>query len=83
MARFLSAKQMRFAHALVVEGNTSLLDSAAKALQSHATLLDFDLRGARIARIEAVANLVGATISTEQLLDLAPSLADELGINLG
>jgi uncharacterized protein YjbI with pentapeptide repeats len=50
---------------------------------THARLADVDLRGSRIARIEGAAGLAGATVSAEQLLDLAPQLAAELGINLG
>ena len=52
-------------------------------LLTRATLRDVDLRGARIARIEGTAHLAGTTISAEQLLDVAPYLAAELGINLG
>ncbi len=47
---------------------------------SHATLRDVDLRGARIGLVEGATHLRGATISVEQLLDLAPGLAAAHGI---
>ncbi len=42
---------------------------------TRATLADVDLRGARIGRFEGATHLGGATISSHQLLDLAPALA--------
>lgn len=50
---------------------------------TRATLRDVDLRGARVGRIDGLAHLAGATISADQLLDLAPALAGELGITVG
>lgn len=47
---------------------------------SGARLKDIDLRGARMNRIVGLAGLKGALISQEQLSDLAPSLADHLGL---
>ena len=47
---------------------------------TRATLRDVDLRGARIDVVEGVEHLAGATISADQLLDLAPALAAALGI---
>jgi uncharacterized protein YjbI with pentapeptide repeats len=43
----------------------------------------FDLRGARLDRVDRVENLGGAIISAEQLLDLAPALAVAAGITIG
>ena len=43
----------------------------------------FDLRGARLDRVDGVENLGGAIISAEQLLDLAPALAVAAGITIG
>ena len=48
-----------------------------------ATLDVLDLRGARIDRVDGVENLSGAVISAEQLLDLAPALAQAAGIRIG
>ncbi len=47
-----------------------------------ARLRDVDLRSARIKRIVGVAGLTGATITAEQLRDLAPALAELLGIGV-
>lgn len=45
-----------------------------------ARLKDVDLRGAQLHRLVGLAGLKGAVISSEQLLDLAPSLAQHLGL---
>ncbi|TDS86355.1 uncharacterized protein YjbI with pentapeptide repeats [Nesterenkonia aurantiaca] len=45
-----------------------------------ARLKDVDLRGAALSRIVGLAGLKGAVISEEQLVELAPSLADHLGL---
>ncbi|WP_218221895.1 pentapeptide repeat-containing protein [Nesterenkonia sp. Act20] len=45
-----------------------------------ARLKDVDLRGAQLHRLVGLAGLKGAAISSEQLLDLAPSLAAHLGL---
>jgi len=50
---------------------------------SRAELDEVDLRGARIGRVEGVGNLSGSIISAEQLLDLAPALAQAAGITVG
>ncbi len=50
---------------------------------THASLDGLDLRGARLDRIDGVENLAGTTISAEQLLDLAPALAQAAGITIG
>jgi uncharacterized protein YjbI with pentapeptide repeats len=47
-----------------------------------ATLSHVDLRGLRIDGIDGVAGLAGATISHDQLLDLAPALASHLGLSV-
>ncbi|MGB7980716.1 MAG: hypothetical protein WCF36_07970 [Candidatus Nanopelagicales bacterium] len=47
---------------------------------TRATLRDVDLRAARIELVEGVAHLTGATVSADQLLELAPALAAALGI---
>lgn len=49
---------------------------------SGSKLEDVDLRGARLAGIGALDGLRGATITLEQLLDLAPALAESLGIKV-
>ncbi len=49
----------------------------------HADLDELDLRGARIDRVDGVESLRGAIISAEQLLDLAPALAQAAGISIG
>jgi uncharacterized protein YjbI with pentapeptide repeats len=48
-----------------------------------AELDQLDLRGARLDRVDDVESLGGAIISTEQLLDLAPALAQAAGLTLG
>ena len=48
-----------------------------------ADLDELDLRGAHIDHVDGVENLGGAIISTEQLLDLAPALAQAAGITIG
>ena len=47
---------------------------------ARATLGDVDLRGAELASIRGIESLRGATISELQLAELAPLLADHLGI---
>lgn len=49
---------------------------------SGARLSDVDLRGATLSDIGNIEGLRGASISLEQLLDLAPALAGRLGIRL-
>jgi len=49
----------------------------------HADLDELDLRGARIDHVDGVGSLGGAIISAEQLLDLAPALAQAAGITIG
>jgi uncharacterized protein YjbI with pentapeptide repeats len=51
-----------------------------RLLAPEARLTDVDLRGARVDDIEGVEGLRGATVSLDQLLDLAPTLAARLGI---
>lgn len=46
------------------------------------TLSGADLRGARLRALDGVAGLRGATISEQQLLDLAGSLAGHLGVTV-
>lgn len=50
---------------------------------SGARLADVDLRGAGPARITGVAGLAGAWVTETQLADLAPLLAEHLGIRVG
>lgn len=45
-----------------------------------ARMKDVDLRGAQLSRIVGLAGLKGAVISEEQLVELAPSLAQHLGL---
>ena len=53
------------------------------ALTMHNALLkDVDLRGAELGAVNGAASLKGATISSQQLLDLAPQLARESGIQV-
>jgi len=47
-----------------------------------ATLVEADLRGADLRRIDGVAGLAGATISEEQLVSLAQLLATHLGVTV-
>lgn len=47
-----------------------------------AKLDGFDLRGAELAAIDGLDGLRGAIISADQLLDLAPLLADRLGVTV-
>lgn len=49
---------------------------------SGSKLEDVDLRGARLAGIGSLDGLRGATITLDQLLDLAPALAESLGIKV-
>lgn len=51
-----------------------------RLLAPGARLRDVDLRGARLDDLEGVDGLRGATVSLDQLLDLAPMLAARLGI---
>lgn len=44
------------------------------------TLADVDLRGAQLRDVGDLAGLRGATLSLEQLLDLAPLMAERLGV---
>ena len=46
------------------------------------TFKDVDLTGADLAGPRGVAGLRGATVSTLQLIDLGPALADELGLKV-
>ena len=48
-----------------------------------ATLTDVDLRGAQLTQLEGLAGLAGAWVSEQQLIELAPLLADHLGIRIG
>lgn len=48
-----------------------------------ATLTDVDLRDTRLEVIEGLAGLAGAWVSETQLRELAPLLADHLGIRVG
>lgn len=49
-----------------------------------ATLTGADLRGIRdLQRLDGVAGLAGATISAEQLVELAPALAAHVGLTVG
>lgn len=47
------------------------------------SLRDVDLRGAELSEITGIEALRGATVSPEQLHELAPLLADHLGIQIG
>jgi uncharacterized protein YjbI with pentapeptide repeats len=47
-----------------------------------ARLAHTDLREARLGAVSPVSGLRGATVSTSQLIDLAPALAGELGIRV-
>ena len=49
---------------------------------SGARLTDVDLSGARLRTIGSIAGLRGATLSADQLIDLAPLLAAHVGIRL-
>lgn len=49
---------------------------------TRATLNRVDLRGADYSALRGLANLRGATISSEQLTDLAPHLATHLGLTI-
>jgi hypothetical protein len=48
-----------------------------------ADLDQLDLRGARLDRVDGVESLGGAIIAAEQLLDLAPALAQAAGLTIG
>ncbi|KMM46287.1 hypothetical protein CWIS_06020 [Cellulomonas sp. A375-1] len=48
-----------------------------------ATLKEADVRGIRdLQHLDGVAGLAGATVSTEQLVELAPALAEHLGLRV-
>ena len=47
---------------------------------TRARITSADLRGAELRRVDGLPGLAGATISEEQLLELAPALAAQLGI---
>jgi uncharacterized protein YjbI with pentapeptide repeats len=49
---------------------------------TRAQLRDVDLRGADLRGIDGTAGLKGATISEQQLLDLAGALAEHLGLTV-
>jgi uncharacterized protein YjbI with pentapeptide repeats len=49
---------------------------------SQATLKDVDLRSSEISEMKSINSLVGATISTVQLMQIAPVLAQSLRINV-
>jgi uncharacterized protein YjbI with pentapeptide repeats len=49
---------------------------------SHSRLEDFDLRGATFADVAGLEGLRGATVSTDQLFDLAPIMAARLGLRV-
>ncbi|MGA0569030.1 pentapeptide repeat-containing protein [Rathayibacter sp. KR2-224] len=49
---------------------------------SHARLADVDLRGADLEVVRGISSLNGATVSFEQLITLAPALAEELGLRV-
>lgn len=51
-----------------------------RLLAPGARLTDVDLRGSRVDDLDGVEGLRGATVSLDQLLDLAPMLAARLGI---
>ena len=51
-----------------------------EVLLSHARLEAVDLRGADIGHLEGVAALRGTTIGSDQLLTLAPLIAEALGV---
>ena len=51
-------------------------------LVRHATLTDVDLRGAELSGVDEAAALAGAVITPAQLIDLAPLLANALGIRV-
>lgn len=48
-----------------------------------ATLVDVDLRTARLEELEGLAGLAGAWVSEQQLTELAPLLAEHLGLHVG
>lgn len=49
---------------------------------TRASLTDVDLRGADLAAVDGLAGLRGATISEEQLVELAPALAAHVGLTV-
>jgi uncharacterized protein YjbI with pentapeptide repeats len=61
----------------------SFVDCGVQELNvSEATLVKVDLSGARLKTLIGIENLRGAIISHEQLLDLAPLLAAQLGVTV-
>jgi uncharacterized protein YjbI with pentapeptide repeats len=61
--------------------NVTFVDCRVDDLNvSNATLENVDLRGASLKVLHGLQNLRGAMVSNAQLLDLAPLLADHLGI---
>ena len=49
---------------------------------TRAQLRQVDLRGAELAAVDGTAGLKGATISEQQLLELAGAFADHLGLTV-
>jgi uncharacterized protein YjbI with pentapeptide repeats len=49
---------------------------------TRASLTDTDLRGAELRAVDGLAGLAGATISEEQLVELAPALAAHVGLTV-
>ena len=49
---------------------------------TRAALTRVDLRGAELSGLRGLASLRGATITSGQLLDLAPALAEHLGVTV-
>ncbi len=61
-----------------------LEDCRVRSLRvAEATLVDVDLRTARLTELEGLAGLAGAWVDEQQLTELAPLLADHLGIRVG
>jgi uncharacterized protein YjbI with pentapeptide repeats len=61
----------------------SFVDSTVQELNvAEATLAKVDLSGARLKSLIGIENLRGAIISHEQLMDLAPLLAAQLGVTV-
>ena len=57
-------------------------DLEADGLSDYSRLTDVDLRGADLDTVRGIASLKGATVSFEQLMTLAPALAEELGLRV-
>jgi len=63
--------------------NVTLVDCSIEEFAvSGARLTDVDLSGARLSTIVGIESLRGATISSTQMLDLAPLLAAHLGLEV-